>query len=324
MNSNLTNKVKNAIIKVYRHFLIHKIKKGGLFVPKEFLSAKDEKRIISLLQSSLDNSKSIPEALDNFSEALIVDYKLLANSIDEYCELIKNRKYLNALRKTFNLVYDFISKMSVEETGANLMFKIEGRRKGVINTVEKMLRLLKDGRSLDLLRDLMGIRIILFGDETDLLQNQCYLVMQEIIDFMLERHFTLCEADKIETNVKLNDSVNILIPKQSLISPFYQTGIKDYILNPKANGYQSIHAVFRARNTSCIEIQVRTEQMHLNAQFIHAEHELYKNGKYGERLQNYIDFSKIHMPGFRYLGDTIYDDIGLQTSLLTFYRTYLF
>ena len=132
---------------------------------------------------------------------------------------------------------------------------------------------------------------------------------------MLSRQFTLCEADKIPAEVKLTPNIDIIIPEVSIISPIYQTGVKDYVISPKGNGYQSLHTVFRARNSSFVEIQVRTEQMHLNAEYHSADHVLYKVDKYGERLHSKIDFSKINMPGFRYMDNgLIYDDIGLQTS----------
>ena len=292
-------------------------------MPTTLLAPEHEAKIIELFQISLNTASDIPQALNIFSNYL-TDCKdiphetgiILANSIYNYNDLILNREYLNALRDTFNSVYDLIyDKVDVN-------FKIEGRRKGVVNTVEKMLRLLKQGKSLDLFRDSMGIRVILFGEETASLQEQCYNICNEIIQFMLEKHFTLCEADKIVTDTKLKDGINILIPEHSLITPAYQAGVKDYVLQPKANGYQSLHMIFRARNSSFIEIQVRTEEMHLNAEFHDANHILYKVDKYGERLHSKIDFSKIHMPGFRCLNNgLIYDDIGLQTSQLTVYRT---
>lgn len=290
-----------------------------------FLNEDTENRIIRLIQSSFEKGHSIPEALGILSEdllntdACIPDdiRRLLSNGVYDYHELIKNENYMSALRTTFNLIYDFIC-----DYAKNLKFKIEGRRKGAINSIEKMLRLINEGRPLDLFRDALGIRVIIFGEETEDLQQTAYCIINDIITFMLDRHFTLCEVDKFPKRVPLDKGVNIMIPKESLILPIYETGIKDYVFYPKSNGYQSLHTVFRARNKSFIEIQVRTEQMHLNAEYDLADHGLYKTSKYGDRLHSKIDFSKIHMPGFRDMGNgDIYDDIGLQTSLLTFYRT---
>ena len=294
-------------------------------MPKNFLTEETENEIIRLLQKNLENSSSVPDALTNFSQSIIESSVipdnikiLLANSVDEYCSLINNRKYLAALRKTFNLIYDFIPEI----VGKDVTFKMESRRKSVTSTIEKMLKFLKEGKSLDLLRDCMGIRVIFFGKENTKIQNSLYLAAEEIIKFMLDRGFKLCEADKISTETKLSNGINILIPKKSLVPSIYETCVKDYIKYPKPNGYQSLHIVFRARNGSCIEIQARTEQMHIHSEYGVAKHEIHKENRYGLALKSKVDFSKIHMPGFRYLENgTIYDDIGLQESLLVYYRT---
>lgn len=52
----------------------------------------------------------------------------------------------------------------------------------------------------------------------------------------------------------------------------------DYIARPKPNGYQSIHAVFRAGG-HLIEIQIRTAEMQEIAEYGSASHYIYKIGK---------------------------------------------
>ncbi|MBU6323110.1 MAG: bifunctional (p)ppGpp synthetase/guanosine-3',5'-bis(diphosphate) 3'-pyrophosphohydrolase [Patescibacteria group bacterium] len=50
----------------------------------------------------------------------------------------------------------------------------------------------------------------------------------------------------------------------------------DYIATPKPNGYQSLHTTVITRDAGIVEIQVRTEEMHKNAQFGIASHMSYK------------------------------------------------
>lgn len=76
---------------------------------------------------------------------------------------------------------------------------------------------------------------------------------------------------------KVSDCYHLLGIVHSLYRP-KERQMKDYIASPKPNGYQSIHTVLYGPYDMPIEIQIRTNEMHLVATQGVAAHWIYKSG----------------------------------------------
>ncbi len=59
--------------------------------------------------------------------------------------------------------------------------------------------------------------------------------------------------------------------------------VKDFIAFPKPNGYQSLHTTVIANGGTILELQLRTEEMHREAEFGIASHLMYKHSQTGDR-----------------------------------------
>ena len=273
-----------------------------------------------ILTDALYKGHNIPEVL-NIYETMLKNTGDLKNIqhgtfINQYKNIVLDKKFLATLRKHFNKIYNLIGKKFPET-----LFHLEGRRKSLLSTEKKIIKLLAKNKSLDTLRDLIAFRLIIFDDS----QNpqpaveQCYRNMTSIIQYGIENGFMLCEANPVEeTNGFDNEKYHLYIPKKSTIPKEFQVGVKDYIMNPKSNGYQSLHAVFRLSSGHCFEFQIRTFSMHTHAESGKANHKEYKQKEYG-KLD--IDKKRIHIPGYTVTENNIvYDMVGVEKALLVLQR----
>eukprot|EP01038_Epipyxis_sp_PR26KG_P004058 gene4058-5801_t len=144
----------------------------------------------------------------------------------------------------------------------NTRFKMTFRIKDKYQIFLKMHR--KGLKSLSDVRDVLGLRLIVNTPKLPNESEEDYVKRGETICYyIVERLRSMPGWDPVEK------------------------GYKDYILNKKENGYQSLHQYIRncALNTN-VEVQVRTRQMHLNAELGEAAHWFYKDQIYRKDVSN--------------------------------------
>ncbi|KAL5698766.1 GTP diphosphokinase [Ranunculus cassubicifolius] len=115
-------------------------------------------------------------------------------------------------------------------------------------------KMIKKKLSTDQIHDIHGLRLIVDNEE------DCYLALKMVHQLWPE------------------------IPGKS----------KDYITHPKFNGYQSLHTVVLGEDMCPLEVQIRTKDMHLQAEFGFAAHWRYKEGdcKYSSFVLQMVEWAR--------------------------------
>lgn len=121
----------------------------------------------------------------------------------------------------------------------NLKAKTDGRPKGKYSLYKKLLRP-ENNRDITQIHDLMALRIITIDT------NSCYTVLG-----LMHQYW----------------------------KPVPYLGISDFIAQPKPNGYRSIHTKVFDHKGNILEIQIRSEEMHLQAELGAAAHFAYSQAK---------------------------------------------
>lgn len=261
----------------------------------------------------LYSCSTLPELLKEYESDLrksnSTENMLHANKLKEYYNVLTDNKFLSNIRKQFDLLYSRAKKQYPD-----LLFYLEGRRKSVISSDQKISLYLEQNKSLDEFRDMLAFRFTLFDDNSMESIKVAYSLMDDIIEFMISQSFTPCEATQTfqTEGFDANNFPGMIVPTKSFLSSDNIHLVKDYVLNPKASGYQSLHVAFRDYLGRCFEIQIRTFAMHIHAESHSiAGHDSYKSSRYSS-TEIEFDREKVHLNGYAVSEGHVFDYIGLE------------
>lgn len=258
---------------------------------------------------ALKNAKTVDEVCKNY-------ISILSSTQNFYCIEYANklREFLSITQKIPMFENEFhYFKNFLRHWGKShrIHLNVTTRKKDFIGYNEK-IRLLSP--NLDRIHDLCGFRIVLLTSKHDSLDSVelCYMLLNDVISYFLKnRKCTILEAEEL-LDIGSYSVPDIIIPhKENLILNCFESKVKDYIKNPKAeSGYQSLHCCVQTGSDLVFEIQIRTFAMDLRT-----NHQSYKQKRYFNTHID-LDCSKITLPGIAFdeNGELISDKSGLLRS----------
>lgn len=240
----------------------------------------------------------------------ILKYTPSSKESDEYDVFTRNIESTIRIRqKTFQLtnmvsnlvfVMMYIVIWANESSNLDLDLNIIARRKALESELTKLLK-------KDSIRDRFGVRaVVLNKNSEEVCIDKLYSFFKILTGILAgnNRNFFNLFIQWINSNPKIDQHT-----KDRLLwivnIPFKVDFVKDYIKNPKSNGYMSLQFTISIEMYSNVlpgaefEIQLRTKKMDQVAEHGTASHTAYKETQKDLSKVFYIDdFSKVNIVGF--------------------------
>lgn len=261
------------------------------------MAAKKEDLLLPILYTKMPLEKVFSEYESVLrTQNTIREYEH-ANVIHAYARMYdvwKEDMDSNYSENEFKILYNDFCKYLFERYGSKVRVKL--RLKSFIKFEEKIRSYIKKNKSFNELRDLIGFRVI-----ADVSIQELYQMIDSISLFFTSQHY--CTLTKANVSTKHSELVN----------SSQRYAIKDYVYDPKSNGYQSIQfGLWSYEMNTFFEIQLRTEEMdefaekaddsrvtysHSTEQNNDADHDNYKKKKYEDLI--IVDWESVKISGFR-------------------------
>lgn len=188
-------------------------------------------------------------------------------------------------------------------------------RKKALYSYDRKLRETPNVRDV---KDIYAIRLVI--NDLDVGQKEairfCYIAAKALIDYYQHSGYTVDDLSVSGVTGMLDEGIQIYVPNKDeipdvIFSDSYDKYMKDYILHPKPNGYQSIH-IRAQKGGYSVDIQVRTSTMEDYNEYGGASHDdVYKTPAPKELV------TKVQINGLEYDSDgrIIRDDYGVFRPL---------
>ena len=180
---------------------------------------------------------------------------------DRYAEIERGLAATQAEREAYIARFLAPVRERLDDVGLAGRYRLAGRPKTIHSIYRKMQG---EQKELDDIFDLMAVRVILADPVVDVPDGIEPKKAQQ-----------MREAREAEECWRAYSAI------ATLYRPLPDR-IKDYVTNPRSNGYQSLHSTVIGPDGRRVEVQIRTERMHDVAERGVAAHWKYKEGLDGE------------------------------------------
>ncbi len=279
------------------------------------------------LNDYLYSGDTVLKILQRYTDDLKMSAKETKNQIDlvhcnfllQIAELLQHNDFLTSQSQRIREFYKFMANEY-----PFLAFTFKGRIKSLIRAEQKFNGYIveyiydyykENGKypsipelknSLNCFRDLIAYRIVVSLPKCHLKAGEVladeemkylYDIANNLLGFLEERGFTA------ELSTYKGEKKSVLLDES--VSPYY----KDYIVNSKPYGYQSLHITFYDNIARCyIEVQLRTKEMDDFAEIGPANHLGYEKRQDSERTRRY----EIPQNEFKYFDEAYERGVLLQ------------
>ncbi|KAL3511615.1 hypothetical protein ACH5RR_024332 [Cinchona calisaya] len=220
-----------------------------------FLAMADARAVLIKLADRLHNMMTL-DALP-----LVKQQRFAKETLEIFAPLANRLGIFTWKEQLENLCFQYLYPDHHKELSSKLMKSFDEAM--ITSDVEKLEQALKEGAVS--YHDLSGRHKSLYSIYSKMLKKK--LNMDEIHDIHGLR-LIVENRDDCYKALKIVHQLWSEVPGR----------FKDYIADPKFNGYQSLHTVVIGEGMVPLEVQIRTKEMHLQAEYGFAAHWRYKEG----------------------------------------------